>query len=166
MASSGVHRKLSGTRETMTLRTWLRVLACTNMMERRIRARLRERFATTLPRFDVLAQLDAAEREDPGKGLTLSELSHRLMVTNGNLTGLTEHLVQEGLVSREVSQTDRRSQHVRLTPAGRRALNSMLPDHRVWIKEMFAELNDRDVSELYELVGKLKNSVAAIGEDE
>lgn len=166
MGTSVTRGKQIGTREVLTLRTWLRLLACTSLIERRVRGRLRRRFETTLPRFDVLAQLDAAEREDSGKGLTLSELSHRLMVTNGNLTGLTERLVQERLISREVSPTDRRTQHVRLTPAGRRALDSMLPDHRLWIKQMFAGLSDQNLTELYELVGMLKKSVSATGEDE
>jgi DNA-binding MarR family transcriptional regulator len=165
MGTSTLRRELNGTREVATLKTWLRLLACTNLIEKRIRAQLRCKFATTLPRFDVLAQLDAADR-DLGKGLTLSELSHRLMVTNGNLTGLTERLVQERLVNREDSPTDRRTQYVRLTPAGRRALNSMLPDHRTWISEMFAGLQDPDLSELYELLGKLKNSVSATREEE
>ncbi|MEP6992345.1 MAG: hypothetical protein ABJA80_15545, partial [bacterium] len=68
-----------------SLRTWLRLLTCSNLVERAVRRRLRDDFDTTLPRFDVLAQLDAAAR-DAVQGLTMSELSRRLMVTNGNLT--------------------------------------------------------------------------------
>jgi len=79
------------------LRLWLRLLTCTLMIERRIKSRLRERFDTTLPRFDLMAQLERA----PG-GLTMSELSRRLMVTGGNVTGLVDPLVAEGLVERWV----------------------------------------------------------------
>jgi len=165
MGADATQRKLPDAREVATLRTWLRLLACTNLIEKRIRTQLRSRFATTLPRFDVLAQLDAADRES-GIGLTLSQLSHRLMVTNGNLTGLTERLVQEGLVSREDSPTDGRTQYVKLTPAGRRAFNAMLPDHRKWVSRMFASFQDQDLSELHELLGKLKNSVSATSEEE
>ena len=142
------------------LRLWLRLLACTNLIESRVRSRLRLEFDTTLPRFDMLAQLDAASRSgDAPQGLTMGELSRRLMVTNGNLTGLTERLVQEGLVRRKISAKDRRQQRVALTPQGKRALAAMVVDHKRWIDEMFAGLDAQEVLQLYQLVGRLKDSV-------
>ena len=142
------------------LRLWLRLLACTNLIESRVRSRLRKDFGTTLPRFDMLAQLDAASRSDDApQGLTMGELSRRLMVTNGNLTGLTERLVQEGLVRRKISAKDRRQQRVALTPQGKRALAAMVTDHKRWIDEMFAGLDPQEVLQLYQLVGRLKDSV-------
>ena len=141
-----------------SLRVWLRLLTCSNLVEGRVRSRLREEFDITLPRFDVLAQLDAAARDDV-HGLTMSELSRRLMVTNGNLTGLIERLVQEGLVSRAASATDRRTQIVRLSAAGRRALHVMAPQHEQWIDEMLAELSADERAQLYALLGKLRDSI-------
>jgi len=145
------------------LRTWLRLLACTSLVERAVRRRLRERFATTLPRFDVLAQLDAAERDGdgPAAGLTMSELSQRLMVTNGNLTGLVERLAEERLVRRAPSPRDGRVQLVRLTVAGKRALDAMAPEHQAWIDAMFAGLGDDDRARLYDLLGALRGSIRA-----
>jgi len=140
------------------LRVWLRLLSCTNRIEARIRSRLRDRFDTTLPRFDVLAQLDAAEREGQ-VGLTMTALSRRLMVTNGNVTALIERLAREGLVHRQARSGDRRVQLVRLTPAGRRALEAMTPEHREWLARMFAGLTRAERDRLHELVGKLKTSV-------
>ncbi len=144
------------------VRTWLRMLACTNIIESRVRAALREKFDTTLPRFDLLAQLDAASVDFP-RGLTMSELSRRLMVTNGNLTGLVDRLAREGLVTRVASAPDRRAQIVSLTPAGRRALDSMTPDHAEWIREMFGGLSDADRRTLDSLLGKLKRSAQSAG---
>ncbi|HET9012424.1 MAG TPA: MarR family transcriptional regulator [Gemmatimonadaceae bacterium] len=142
------------------LRTWLGLLACSNLVEREVRRRLREEFGTTLPRFDVLAQLDAAQRSDgAGAGLTMSELSRRLMVTNGNLTGLVERLVQEGVVSRASSASDRRSQIVRLTAAGKRALDAMVPAHERWIEELFGDLSSPDRAQLHALLGRLRTSI-------
>ena len=141
-----------------TLRVWLRLLACAGLVEREVRTRLRDEFGTTLPRFDVLAQLDSAARESV-RGLTMTELSRRLMVTNGNLTGLVERLVRERLVSRATSSADRRSQIVRLTPAGKRALDAMTPRHQEWIAEMFAELSADDVAQLYAQLGSLRSSI-------
>ncbi|MDQ6829713.1 MAG: MarR family transcriptional regulator [Gemmatimonadota bacterium] len=152
--ASSVGRRASGSDDV--LRLWLRLLSATNLIEGRVRSRLRRDFATTLPRFDVLAQLDQTER-----GMTMSELSRRLMVSNGNVTGLTERLVRERLVSRTPSPTDRRTQLVRITPAGRRALRTMTPGHRAWIDDMFAGLSATDRAHLATLVAKLKRSVEA-----
>ncbi len=142
----------------ISLRMWLRLLNCSNLVEREVRGRLRDQFDTTLPRFDVLAQLDAASRE-ARRELTMSELSRRLMVTNGNLTSLIERLVREGLVRRETSATDRRTQAVRLTAAGKRSFDLMTPEHQRWIDSLFAALTPIEQTRLYELLGKLRDSV-------
>lgn len=143
-----------------SLRTWLRLLACSSLVEREVRSRLREEFDVTLPQFDVLAQLDAAARESV-QGLTMSELSRRLMVTNGNLTSLIERLAGEKLVSRAASPADRRTQVVRLTAAGKRMLDRMTPAHERWIDELFAVLPPADHRALHHLLGGLRESIRA-----
>ncbi|MCU1309812.1 MAG: MarR family transcriptional regulator [Candidatus Angelobacter sp.] len=144
------------------VRLWLRLLKCTNLIESNVRGRLRDEYDTTLPRFDMLAQLDAADSES---GLTMGELSRRLMVTNGNLTGLTERLVKEKLVSRSASPNDRRTQVVRLTANGKRALQEMAAGHRRWIQSLFAGLDEKEISELYRLIGRLKDSVQSVSKN-
>jgi DNA-binding MarR family transcriptional regulator len=140
------------------LRVWLRLLSCTNLIESRIRTRLRDRFETTLPRFDLLAQLDGAAREGSA-GLTMTRLSRRMMVTNANVTALVARLESEGLVRRRASPGDRRAQVVSLTPAGRRALAAMTPEHGRWVEAMFAGLSRGEREALHALVGTLKASV-------
>jgi DNA-binding MarR family transcriptional regulator len=140
------------------LRNWLRLLDCSTLVEDEVRRRLREQFDTTLPRFDLLAQLDLAQRERV-PGLTMSELSRRLMVTNGNLTALVERLVQEKLVSRATAPSDKRMSIIRLTPAGKRALDAMTPAHREWVAAMFDGLSADERDALYALLGKLRASI-------
>jgi len=142
------------------LRLWLRLLTCTLMIERRIKSRLRERFDTTLPRFDLMAQLERA----PG-GLTMSELSRRLMVTGGNVTGLVDPLVAEGLVERLAVPGDRRAAAVRLTSKGRRAFLAMAGEHERWVVAMMAGVSERDRGELAALLARLKQSVIEHGGD-
>ncbi len=158
VAEERASRADPGHGEQASLRTWLRLLACTTLVEREVRGRLRDRFDTTLPRFDVLAQLDAASRE-PGLPLTMTELSRRLMVSNGNLTALVERLVQEGLVNRDTSPDDRRTQIVSLTPAGKKSLDTMTPEHQQWIASLFSDLTSSERKSLFELLGKLRSSV-------
>lgn len=133
------------------LRLWLRLLTCSQLIEKRVRAGLREHFDTTLPRFDLMAQL-----ERHPEGLKMKELSHRLMVTGGNVTGITDQLVAEGLVERTGVEGDRRAFRVRLTDRGRRAFTQMAEQHEHWIVEAFEGLSPRDLEHLYKLLGKVK----------
>ena len=135
------------------LRLWLRIFTCKMLIEGEVRRRLRDSFGVTLPRFDLMAQLDRA----PG-GMTLGELSQRMMVTNGNVTGLVDRLVAQNLVDRKPSPTDRRAQIVSLTPEGRKAFRAMARANGNWMGEMFADLSGGDISELMRLLDKAKAS--------
>ena len=137
------------------VRLWLRLLGCATLIERRLGRLLRARFRTTLPRFDVLAQLD----REP-EGLSMGALSQRLMVSNGNVTGLVERLAAEGLVERRADRTDRRSQRVRLTAAGRRAFARMAPAHEQWVAEALAGLAPEDKARLIALLDGLKTRLS------
>lgn len=136
------------------LRLWLRLLTCTQLIEQRIRSRLRARFATTLPRFDLMAQLERFP-----EGLKMKELSQRMMVTNGNVTGITDQLVAEGLVQRHEVPGDRRAYRVCLTAQGAAAFQSMAREHEQWIVECFAQLQEREKAQLYQLLAKTKQSL-------
>ncbi len=137
------------------LRLWLRLLTCTNLIEGEIRRRLRRDFATTLPRFDLLSQLDRHP-----SGLTLTELSNHMMVSNGNLTGLVDRLVSDGLVERQADPDDRRSTRVVLTRAGKADFDTMTPAHENWVGGMLDGLDEKDVRQLHDLLGKLRVSAA------
>lgn len=133
------------------LRLWLRLLTCTQLIERDIRSHLRERFDTTLPRFDLMAQLERAP-----EGLRMNELSRRLMVTGGNVTGITDQLEAEGLVERLEVEGDRRALRVRLTAKGRQQFKAMAAAHEAWIVDAFAGLGARDIQTLHTLLGRVK----------
>ena len=135
------------------LRLWLRLLTCTTLIEGEVRGRLRERFDVTLPRFDLMAQLDKAP-----DGMTLSDVSKRMMVSNGNVTGLVERLVESGHLDRRTSANDRRVQVIRLTKAGRAEFRKMAAEHETWIADIFAGLSPKDVRELMRLLAKTKAS--------
>lgn len=134
------------------LRLWLRLLTCTQIVEKQVRAGLRERFDTTLPRFDLMAQLERSPA-----GLKMNELSRRMMVTGGNVTGITDQLVTEGLVERIDVEGDRRAYRVRLTAKGRKQFIDMARQHESWIVEAFAALSGKDIATLHKLLGKVKD---------
>lgn len=136
------------------LKLWLRLLSCTTQIEDEIRRRLRASYGVSLARFDYLAQL---YRHD---GLKMRELSRLLMVTGGNVTGLTDELEREGLVVRESSESDRRAWIVRMTPHGRRSFETMAKQHEEWILELFDGVDAAALKRLYGELGALRVRVA------
>ena len=137
-----------------SLRLWLRLLSCTTRIEDRIRQRLREEFDITLPRFDLMAQLERCP-----EGLTMGELSRRMMVTGGNITAIVDLLEVESLVPRVTPAHDRRSTRVLLTPTGRKAFDRMAQAHEQWVVELFGGLSDAQQSQLHSLLGHLKTGI-------
>ncbi len=134
-----------------SLKLWLRMLSCTVRIENEIRSRLRTNFGVTLPRFDLMAQL-----ERHPDGLRMGELSRRMMVTGGNVTGITDQLERERLVVRVPDPNDGRAFMVRLTPAGREAFSEMASVHEGWIEEMLRDISPEDKSRLIDLLTQMK----------
>jgi DNA-binding MarR family transcriptional regulator len=140
-------------------RLWLRLLTCATLIEGEIRRRLRAQFGVTLPRFDLMAQLDRAP-----EGLKMGDLSRRMMVTGANITGIVELLEREGLIERRADPVDRRATWVTLTREGRRAFRKMAVGHERWVIELFEGLSDDDKHELAQNLGKLKMHILATTE--
>ncbi|HJS90816.1 MAG TPA: MarR family transcriptional regulator [Steroidobacteraceae bacterium] len=141
----------------VSLRLWLRLLSCTNQIESRVRQNLQSSFNTTLPRFDLMAQLERAAH-----GLKMSELSQRMMVTGGNVTGITDSLEKEGLVVREVDSADRRVYRVKLTAEGERQFRRMAAEHERWVIDLLGTLSPKRKKQLMDLLGELKEQLAAL----
>lgn len=142
--------------EKETLRLWLRLLTCSTVIEKSIRARLAAEFDTTLPRFDVLAALERAP-----DGLQLGELSSALLVSKGNVTGVIARLVEEGLVDRRVDRNDTRVARVSLTDAGRAAFRDMAAAHEAWVEEVFQGLDQEDRAQLMAILTRLRRTLVA-----
>ena len=140
--------------DKMPLRMWLRLFTCTTLIERELSARLRSRFGITLAQFDYLSQLFRTSTD----GLPMRELSARLMVTNGNVTGLTDRLARDGLVARHPGKHDRRVQIVKLTEQGEQTFAKIAEAHEAWVKEMFGGVDAKSGKELMKLLGELKGS--------
>jgi DNA-binding MarR family transcriptional regulator len=134
----------------VAVKLWLRILTCSNLIEGRVRNNLRREFDSTLPRFDLLAQLARAD------GLKMSELSQRLMVTGGNVTGLADQLEREGWLTREPVAHDRRATRLMLTRTGRERFVEMAATHEDWLIELLSPLSRDEQIQLHGLLGKLK----------
>ena len=139
------------------LRIWLRLLTCTQLIERRVRSRLREEFETTLPRFDLMAQLDRYR-----DGLKMNELSRLLMVTGGNVTAIVDQLEKEGMVERLDEPDDRRAFRIRLTRKGEKSFTEMAREHEEWVVELLAGLSKREQDDLLKLLAKLKSHAVEV----
>ena len=154
LSSSDSHVDLE-TRATkddhQALRLWLRLLSCTVRIENYVRSGFRHEFSTTLPRFDLMAQLERYP-----EGLRMSDLSKHLMVSGGNVTGITDQLENEGLVVRTFDRSDRRTVTVKLTPSGLKRFREMAASHERWVVELLGGLSQEDKHAMLATLGKLK----------
>lgn len=142
--------------EKQGLRIWLKLLSCSVIVEKTVRQKLSKTFETTLPRFDVMAALDRFP-----DGMTLGELSDHLLVSNGNITGLINRLVEDGIVIRTINPRDRRAQKVRLSRKGEKVFSEMAAAHEEWIETMFHDFNGDDREQMITLLTHLKSSILA-----
>jgi DNA-binding MarR family transcriptional regulator len=143
------------------LRLWLRIVACTQMVEQEIRVMLREQFAMTLPRFELLAALDRVP-----DGLNMGELSRWLMVTKGNITGIAERLSEDGFIKRQPTPTDRRSFVVTLTPRGRKLFKEMETEYERLLDQVFAEVSIDDFDSFTGVLAKVKEVIDTMREQQ
>ena len=142
-------------RRKMALRVWLGLLTSSQLIEKQVRGRFRTEFETTLPRFDVMAAL----AREP-KGQTMGDVSRWLLVSSGNITGIITRLVDDGLVTRQLSMGDRRSHLVKLSPKGRREFDRLSATHEKWVRDMLSGMKRDDMVTLDELLRKVKLSLA------
>ena len=125
------------------LRLWIRLLRAARIIEAELRERLSREFATTLPRFDVMAALYRTP-----DGMLMSDLSRFLLVSNGNVTGIVDRLVAEGHVQRGQRDGDRRTSIVRLTAPGKALFRTMSAAHERWVGELLAGISKSDARQL------------------
>ena len=143
----------------LSLRLWLRMIACTKRIGGRVSTELRAH-GTTLARFDFLAQLGRSP-----DGLRMTDVSRRMMVTAGNITRLADQLIVEGLITREPAPGDRRATIVRLTPAGRASFDAMASHHEIWIAELFGGLDETQRRTLFTILGTLKEHLSSADDE-
>ncbi|QRZ14481.1 MarR family transcriptional regulator (plasmid) [Paracoccus methylovorus] len=132
------------------LKLWIRLLGVTRAAEGELREFLRVRHDTTLPRFDVMAAL-YRRRE----GITMTELSRMLLVSNGNATAVVDRLEKDGLARRTPSETDRRTVLVALTPEGLAVFEGLAVDHEAEVNRIFAGLGEEDIDLLTEILKRM-----------
>jgi DNA-binding MarR family transcriptional regulator len=137
-----------------SLRLWLRLLTCTHLVETHVRKALAKEFKTTLPRFDLMAQLERAPQ-----GLQMGELSRRMLVTGGNVTGIVDQLERSGLLVRTEDPADRRAYLVKLTKEGRRLFGQMAAEHETWIVKLFSGIPKRERRALTESLSRLRGQL-------
>jgi DNA-binding MarR family transcriptional regulator len=135
------------------LRLWIRLLRASRLIEAELRERLKTEFATTLPRFDVMAALYRMP-----DGMMMSDLSRFLLVSNGNVTGIVDRLVSEGLALRAQSSADRRSSIVRLTNKGKELFRNVAAVHEQWVDELLADVPKSDARRLTSMLKAFRSN--------
>ena len=132
------------------LKMWIRLLGVTRAAEAQMREFLRTKHDTTLPRFDVMAALH--RRRD---GVTMSELSRMLLVSNGNATTVVDRLERDGLVLRSPSDTDRRTVFVALTDTGLAQFEVYAAQHEAEVSRVFGNLSEGDLDQITDILKRM-----------
>ncbi len=148
-------------REKEGLRLWLRIVSCSQMVEQEIRTMLREKFDTTLPRFELMSALDRVP-----DGLSMGELSRWLMVTKGNVTGIAERLSEDGFIKRNPTPTDRRSFCVTFTPKGKKLYKEMEEEYESLLDKLFSDVSLDDSDMFTGVLAKVKEVVEELREQQ
>ncbi len=136
--------------ENPSLRAWWHLARSYHL----IVARLTELLSThgiTGAQFGVLRCVSDAGPD----GLMLSDLSRRLMVTCGNITGVVDRLEQAGYLRRERQSCDRRVVRALLTPAGHDLFVTVWPEVRELLAELMQPHLGDDVESLGDLCARL-----------
>ena len=135
------------------LRLWIRMLRASRTIEAELRERFRQEFDMTLPRFDVMAALYRVP-----EGMLMSGLSSFLLVSNGNVTGIVDRLVSEGLVTRARRNGDRRTSMVKLTDTGKAQFEAMASAHETWIGELLGGVDEEDTKRLAAMLKSFRSN--------
>ncbi len=136
------------------LRLWLQLITLTTVVEKKIRRNLKSEFETTLPRFDIMAALYRS-----GKKLTMGELTEKLLVSKGNVTGVVASLVKQGFIKRERDEADRRTHYLSLTAQGRQEFSKQAKAHQDWINEYFSGMEPGELSAMVDQLSNLKETI-------
>ena len=158
MTAQRRERPADGAPAPIELRLWVRLLRAVRPIEVELRRRLEREFGVTLPKFDVMAAL----ARKPA-GMTMTEVSRYLMVSNGNVTGLVDRLVADGLVVRVANARDRRATLALLTQNGMRRFTAMAEAHSCWLEEMLAGFDRARSEALIALLDELRGETRAGG---
>lgn len=110
----------------------------------------------TLPQYDIIITLG----DTPG--MTFKKLGEKTLITKGTLTGVISRLEDKGLVQRVASETDGRSQIVRLTAAGEDVYKRTFPEHLVFINRIFDDYSPEDIVNLGDTLRRLHDTVTAL----
>ena len=151
-------KRLPHTASKQRLRLWVRLLRSARAIEAELRERLRVEFAITLPQFDVVAAL--ARKEE---GMTMTELSRFLMVSNGNVTGIIDRLVAERLVLRKAPAEDRRAFIVRLTPKGTTQFAAIAKVHQAWVDDLLSDFDSAETETMIQHLDGLASRIRSGG---
>jgi DNA-binding MarR family transcriptional regulator len=116
-------------------------------------------FDLTLPQFDIVMALGNTS------GMPYKKLGENTLITKGTLTGVISRLEDKGLVQRVASETDGRSQIIRLTAAGNTLFEQAVPEHLKYIHRIFNNYSPEDIATLEAALLRLRKAVIAARSD-
>ena len=130
---------------------WIALVRTHARLWDQVEAQMRQDSGLTMPRYDVLMQLDMA-----GGRLGLTELASTVVLSPSGLSKLLDRMEASELLRREADPRDARSTFARITPRGRSLVKKARQSHHAWLQRAFGDaLDDRDVADLSRIMGRI-----------
>ena len=130
---------------------WMALVRTYARLWDQVEAQMRQDSGLTMPRYDVLMQLDLA-----GGRLGLTELASSIVLSPSGLSKLLDRMETSGLIRREPDPSDARSTFARITPRGRSLARKARDRHHAWLQQAFGDsLDDRDVADLTRIMRRI-----------
>jgi len=141
--------------EQPAIGVWRSFVRAKAAIRRAVHRDLREH-GLTGSQLDILRVL----AESGTDGTQLNDISQRLYVTSGNVTGLIDRLEEAGYLARVPHPQDRRITRAVLTPAGRELFERLHPPYLDRIKSLMSSLTAKEQAVLADLLGRVADRAA------
>lgn len=115
--------------------------------------RLFEKFDLSESRFTILMYLNRAKNHR----LLVSEIARKLGVKKATVSKLLKGMEQQGLVTKRMSETDKRATYVQLTSQGNEKLKTFLPYNYKAVEQIFGTLTTKERTQFSSLLKKLED---------
>jgi DNA-binding MarR family transcriptional regulator len=131
----GTDGNITQDRSKVETRIWLQILSLESRIFGRLNRALSKAHGLSVAKFEFLAQVERYP-----EGITLGKVSENLKVTSGNVSGLVRRLLADGLITKKMSQEDRRSFIVRFTPKGKKLFDKANALHADTLEKCFSDI--------------------------
>src|SRR4051812_6219520 len=145
-------RSATATQTSPAIEAFVRLVRAGVMVPRQLSEQLNADHGLSINAYEALLHL----ARSPDSQMRRVDLANSLLLTASGVTRLLDGLEREGLVGRELCESDRRVSYAVLTKAGRDKLREASKSHTRQIRELMgAHFDDDELTDLATMLDRL-----------